>query len=171
MVSETNSDYPALYRNLKRAKQKWALISRVVTREAATPRAAAIFYKVIVQTVLLYGCESWVVTPRMMKILTGFHHRVVRKITGKTAKLENGVWVHPPIADALKKAKMEPMEEYVRARQARMIQWLALRPILPLIEGQAESRSIRWWAQPTVLDPPPAAAAGVVAGEDAVPSP
>jgi hypothetical protein len=42
----------------------------------------------------------------MTKILTDFTIEVQRLLT--TAKLENGVWVHPPIADALKKAKMEP---------------------------------------------------------------
>ena len=31
VLSETNSDWPTVYRNLKRARQKWAVISRALT--------------------------------------------------------------------------------------------------------------------------------------------
>ena len=44
------------------------------------------------------------------------------------------------------------MEEYIRRRQNRMVQYLATRPILPLIQAAPESGSrLRWWRQPTVL--------------------
>ena len=35
--------------------------------------------------VLLYGCESWVVTGAIMKVLEGFHHRVAQRLAGLTA--------------------------------------------------------------------------------------
>jgi hypothetical protein len=171
MVSEINSDYPTLYRNLRRAKQKWALLSRVVTKDAVLPWAAAIFYKVIVQTVLLYSCECWTITPTMLKILRGFHHRVIRRITGKVARLEQGVWIYPPIREALAESNMEPIEVYIQRRQARMVQALALRPMIPLITGRETSQCLRWWEQATVVDEPPAADAGAVDGEDSVASP
>ena len=39
-------------------------------------------YKVVVQMVLLYGSDSWVVTEAMLNVLEGFHHRVAQKIAG-----------------------------------------------------------------------------------------
>eukprot|EP00978_Attheya_sp_CCMP212_P010274 scaffold24741_cov53-Attheya_sp.AAC.3 len=37
---------------VKRAKQKWAMIARVLSRDQALPRTAGIFHKAIVQMVL-----------------------------------------------------------------------------------------------------------------------
>lgn len=87
VLSETNSDWPTLYRNLQRSKVKWAMISRVPTQAGAT--------------VLLYGCESWVVTDRMLAVLTSSHHRVARRIAKRQAVLqEDGEWVYPDIGEA-----------------------------------------------------------------------
>ena len=38
--------------------------------------------KAVVQTVLLFGSDSWVVTEIMLKVLEGLHHRVARMIAG-----------------------------------------------------------------------------------------
>ena len=115
------------------------------------------FYKAIVQTVLLYGSESWVVAPQMLEVLKGFHHRVARKIPGKMARRQaDGSWVYPPIVDALEGVGLFPMDEYIRRRQNRMVQYLATRHILPLIQAAPESRSrLRWWCQRTVISEAP----------------
>ena len=42
-------------------------------------------YKAVVQMVLLYGIESWVVTDTMLKVLGGFHHQVDWWIAGISA--------------------------------------------------------------------------------------
>ena len=39
-------------------------------------------YKTVVQLVLLYGSNSWVVTGEMLKVLEEFHHQVAQWITG-----------------------------------------------------------------------------------------
>ena len=33
-------------------------------------------YKVVVQTVILYGSMSWVLTEAILEVLEGFHHKV-----------------------------------------------------------------------------------------------
>jgi hypothetical protein len=54
------------------------------------------FYKSIVQSVLLYGCETWVLSDRMISTLRGFHHRVAKKIAKKQAYLLAGTgFIHP----------------------------------------------------------------------------
>ena len=41
------------------------------------------FYLAIVQAFVLFGAETWVVTPRIRRVLGGFHHQVSRRIVGK----------------------------------------------------------------------------------------
>ena len=45
-------------------------------------RAWEMMYNAVVQIVLIYGSESWVVKDTMLKVLEGFHHKVHWRITG-----------------------------------------------------------------------------------------
>lgn len=148
-IAASNSDWPALYRNLQKAKQQWAYISRVLTNEGAPPKAAGMFYKSIVQSVLLYACETWVLNDRMLQALRGFHHRVARKIANKQAFLFNNEWVYPPITEALDIANLHPIEHYIRVRQHHIAQYVATRPIHTLCQAAqplpGSISRLRWW--------------------------
>jgi len=61
----TDSDWGALCANLRRARHKWYKLSKLLHRECANPRIFGMFYKAVVQTVLLFGCESWTLTDAM----------------------------------------------------------------------------------------------------------
>ena len=39
------------------------------------------FYVAVVQAVLLFGSETWVMTPCLEKSLMGFHHRLVGRMS------------------------------------------------------------------------------------------
>ena len=41
------------------------------------------FYLAVVQAILIFGSEMWVVTPHTGRALEGFHHKVARQIMGK----------------------------------------------------------------------------------------
>ena len=57
------------------------------------------FFKAVTQTVLLFGAETWVLTPRMERALSSFQHRVAQRITGK--KPMRGITnSHPPVFSA-----------------------------------------------------------------------
>ena len=71
------------------------MISRILGKEGATPRAKGLFYKTIVQAVLLYSCETWVLTDAMIKVLESFHHKIARRITGKMVRRVADEWVYP----------------------------------------------------------------------------
>ena len=45
---------------------------RILSREGAEPRVSVFFFKAVVQAVLLFGEETWVVTPCMVIFLGGF---------------------------------------------------------------------------------------------------
>ena len=50
-------------------------------------------YKAVIQTVLLYISESWVVTDAMLKVLEGLYHQVDQRITGMSSqKIREGGW-------------------------------------------------------------------------------
>ena len=56
-------------RNLRRLRYKWALLSSVLIREDADAPTSGIIYVAVVQVVLLYGSETWVMTPRIGRVL------------------------------------------------------------------------------------------------------
>ena len=45
------------------------------------------FYEAVLQAVLLFGEESWVLSEAMTKTLEGFHMVFIRQVTGKKAKI------------------------------------------------------------------------------------
>jgi hypothetical protein len=55
LLSADDDDWPAVLRNMAKARQRWAYISRILRWEGATPRISAMFYKAVVQTGLLFG--------------------------------------------------------------------------------------------------------------------
>jgi hypothetical protein len=59
--------------NLRKARMKWGRISRILSMDGADPKAMASLYKaIVVQSVLLYGSESWVLVLLMEKKITEF---------------------------------------------------------------------------------------------------
>ena len=81
-VHEDNSDWPALFSNVKKARKRWGMLVRILDKDGATNYAKGMFYRAIIQSVLLYGVETWTVTPAMMKVLESFHNRVARRLAG-----------------------------------------------------------------------------------------
>jgi hypothetical protein len=102
---------------------------RVLDKEGASPRAKGFFYKTIVQSVLLYGCETWTVTGSMLCVLSSFHHRVARRITNMMPRKTHGEWHYPPLDKALREAGLHSMEHYIAVRHNRMARLFAERPI------------------------------------------
>ena len=45
------------------------MVGMVMTKMRATVQARGMIYKAVVQTVLIYGSKSWVVTGAMLKVL------------------------------------------------------------------------------------------------------
>ena len=141
--------------NLKKARKKWGRISRILVREGADAKTSGMFHVAVVQQILLYGSESWVLTPRIIKALESFHHRVARRITGSMPRrLQNCTWYYPPIGKALEDAGLFSIAEYVARRQKTVAEYVATRPIFDLVMEEERQRgtpaTIRWWEQPTI---------------------
>ena len=76
-----NDDWPVVAGNLMKARNIWARLSRILGREWSNPQVTGMLFKAVVQVVLLFRLEMWVVTPHMGQALGGLQHRVARWIT------------------------------------------------------------------------------------------
>jgi hypothetical protein len=132
ILSDDDSDVPCVDRNLARARKAWCRISRILLSEGAAPKVMATFYNTIVQSVLLYGAESWVLSKTVESKLKGFHRRCARYITGQHIRPNDpddldGEWTYPPTATVLEAAGLWPIQEYIRRRRDTVLRFASQR--------------------------------------------
>jgi hypothetical protein len=58
---------------IKKARGIWARVGQVLTADNTLPKVSAKFYKEVVQSVLLYGSETWNLLTTALAQLEGFH--------------------------------------------------------------------------------------------------
>ena len=68
----SDDDWLEVVRNLSRAQQKWAQLTRVLGRVGVDAWTLGMLYAAVVQAVFLDGSETWVMTPRIGRDLGGF---------------------------------------------------------------------------------------------------
>ena len=112
------------------------------------------FYITIVQAVLLYGADSWVVTKRDMNKLRSFHHRAIQYITGRhIRKHDEDRWEYPEHQELLKECQLLPIEEYVERRRGTLRAYFeevtpALLESTKLVKRHCKDvHKILWWNQ------------------------
>ena len=114
ILDNEDNDEAAVQRNIARARQKWGMIGRILSQNHTSPQAMASFYNAIIQSVLLYGSESWVLTQTMLRQLESFHHRCTRYITGRhICKLPDDTWECPNTAETLEQAGLWTISQYI----------------------------------------------------------
>ena len=80
----------------------------VLIREGEDTRTSGRIHVAVVKVVILYGLETWVTTPRIERVLGGFHHRVDHSMTGKQPwRGRDGGWVNLPLTEAKEEAMAE----------------------------------------------------------------
>ena len=110
---------------MKRARQKWNSIARILKREGANAKTMAKFYLAIVQAVLLYGADSWTITKKNLIQLRSFHHRAVRYMTGKhIRKIGENEWEYPDHGYLLEKCQLFPIDTYIERRRGTLRKYL-----------------------------------------------
>ena len=92
VLAYDDGDTEAVCGNLKKARRVWARISRILKVKNASPRVCRMFYKATVQSVLLFGSETWCLAPAALKSLESFHVKATRRMTGMLPKLTSGRW-------------------------------------------------------------------------------
>ena len=88
-----DDEWPAVVGNLGKARRSWGRLDRVLGREGVDTKVSRSFYTSFTQVVLIFGEETWVLTPRMEKALEISQSRVARKITGRQPRRQKvGSW-------------------------------------------------------------------------------
>ena len=72
VILAADDDWTAVIRNLAKARAAWRIMIRIFNREGARPRVSGFFFKSVVQSVLLFGADTWVVISHMGWFLGGF---------------------------------------------------------------------------------------------------
>ena len=109
-------------------------------------------FKAVVQQVLLFGAETWVLTPIIERALESFMHGAVRLITGRQLwRGWNGKWYYPTLEGAMKETGFKETRTSITNSQNTVAQYIATRPLLDLCEGTNQvggaRLSRRWWDQ------------------------
>ena len=87
---------------------------KLLGREGVDRRTVGIFYVEVVQEVLLFGSETWVMTPvwrRPLRVSTNGRYGVWRAWPPKRQRI--GTWVYPPIGAVLETVGMDDIGKYI----------------------------------------------------------
>ena len=87
----------AVVRNLAKSLVVWQRLAGIIIREGAASQGYGYLFKAVIQSVLFLSLETWVITPRMGRVLGGFQNLVARWLTERlpqrgAEKNENKPW-------------------------------------------------------------------------------
>ena len=77
VMTAGDENWPEVTGKPQKARKSWGRVSRILIREGVDPKVSGHFFQAVVQAVLLFMEEKWVLTPRMDRDLSRFQHRVV----------------------------------------------------------------------------------------------
>jgi hypothetical protein len=166
LLAYDNNDALAVRGNLNKARAVWSRLSHMIRAENASPRACSIFYKATVQSILLFGSETWNLSPSSLKLLEGFHIRAAWRMAGKRPmKLPNGTWTYPNSVQVLEDVGLKTVAHYIAVRWQHIANYIVNKPIFTTcvdgVRRQGSSKCHFWWEQSMDLE---AARAARIAG-------
>ena len=132
-------NWPEVVGNLRKDQKSEAWLTRILGREGAKPRLSGMFFNAVVQAVLLFGLETWVLTPHMIWDLGGFQNRFAWRITGRQPRRRgDGGWEYQPLTSAMEEVGFKEIRFYIQKNQNRFARYIATRPILELCERSVQ---------------------------------
>ena len=153
IVTDTDDDKPTVINNLNKAGKAWGQIHRLLSQEKGRNLKAVVsVYRAIIQAILLYGSETWVLQgTTTLHRLEVFHRRCARFLTGKFIRqLPNGDWEYPHTEDVFKMAELESIESYIQKRKEQVAKHLspeskAITDIANSLELKINMEKVCWW--------------------------
>ena len=150
VLAANDDDLPAIQSNIRKARQRWGQVSRLLARDGASTRIMGYFYKAVVQAVLLYGAKTWVLSERMRQLLASFHHRCARHIAREPIRqLPDGTWVTPRSSAILEKCGLFTIDHYVKCRKDTVKAFVTQCSIYDICKHSApmaiNANQLVWW--------------------------
>ena len=156
LLSNDDDDSTAINSNLRKARARWGKLVNILKREGANAIIMSKFYMTIVQAVLLYGSDSWIIKERDLNKLRSFHNRAVRYMTGSHIQKIGDGWEYPNHEDLLKKCRLFPIDVYLERRRGTLREYLMKyrnNLLQKAIETKKNCRNVHkilWWNQPWI---------------------
>jgi hypothetical protein len=114
LLAYDDNNTQAMQGNLKKGRKSCGQVSCILRAENASPKVCGVFYKAIVQAVLLFGSETWNLSPLSLKSLEGFQIRAARCMAGKMpTKNPDGTWTYPSSRNVLKAVGLQTIDHYI----------------------------------------------------------
>ena len=133
-MDDTNGIRRLLYGGggkLRKARKQWLRLSRILGWEGADPWTYGNFYKTVVWATLIFGAETWAMSPKIGKTLGRFHHRMPLQMAGMRPRRDMmGRWVYPLLDAAMTALCLEEVETYIIRHQNIAAQYIGTHPIL-----------------------------------------
>ncbi len=132
-------------------------MGQVLHADNIPPKVSAMFYKAVVQLVLLYGSETWNLTQTALARLEGFHIRAAYRMAKeqKPRKGPNHVRVYPATSNVLKECGMNSITHYIGVRRETIFWYVVNRPIHDSCTTGKRRRGSApqqwWWEQKMCL--------------------
>ena len=116
VLKEGDDDWPAVAGNLAKARKSWGRLQGILSREGATKRVSGNCFKAVVQQVLMFGAETWVVSPMMEQALSAFLHGAARRLTGRQPRRgRDGEWQYPSLEGAMEEAGLTDIRTSIQS--------------------------------------------------------
>jgi len=159
LLAMDDNDMPAVRANLLKARKVWKRLGKLLRSEGdLAPRVKGLFYKAVVQSVLLFGSETWAVTESSLRVLEGFHIRSAYRMATVNVprKLNNNTWFYPKNEDVLEEVGLFTIQKYIEVRRQTIADSIVDRPIFKLCWDQESVRGtvphLWWWEQSMDID-------------------
>ena len=119
ILGQGDNDIRAVRSQIKKAQGIWAQVGQVLQADNTPLKVNAMFYKAVVQSVLLYGSKTWNLTQTALARLEGFHIRAAYQMAKehKPRKGPNHVWVYSVTSNVLKECGMNSNAHYIGVRR------------------------------------------------------
>ena len=81
VILEADNDCTEVARNLVKANAVWLRMTRIRSKEGAELRVSVFYFKAAVQLILLFGAETWMLTPRIGQVLGEIQYQLAQILT------------------------------------------------------------------------------------------
>ena len=74
-----------------------------------------ILFKVVSQSVILFGLKMWVIPPHLLRALGSFYNWVARRLTDRKPRQQPDTsWVYPNVDYAMEYSVLFPIKDYIK---------------------------------------------------------
>ena len=85
-LDQTDDDWPAVWLSIMRARSVWGRLGTLIIWKGAETKVSVMFYRAVIQLVLLFGADTWLLLAAMEWKAEGTHTGFLRQIMWKRAR-------------------------------------------------------------------------------------